>query len=111
MTGRAAHVTSDRARHLPLWVEQVVEWDRPYTTEECIKSLGIAPPAGWIKLYGQNIWRGGGDMRVKVQLVICADAEGTDTIHDVAVLEKDCHRIEQLGLTLAEAKQLLTRLQ
>jgi hypothetical protein len=53
----------------------------------------------------------GGDMRVKMQLVICADDEGTDTIQDVAVLEKDCHRLEQLGLTLAEAKQLLTRLQ
>ena len=50
-------------------------------------------------------------MRVKVQLVICTDDEGTDTIHDVAVLEKDCHRLEQLGLTLAEAKQLLSQLQ
>jgi hypothetical protein len=50
-------------------------------------------------------------MRLKVQLVICADDERTDTIHDVAVLEKDCHRIEQLGLTLAEAKQLLSQLQ
>jgi hypothetical protein len=50
-------------------------------------------------------------MRVKVQLVICADDEGTDTIHDVAVLEKDCQQLEQLGLTLAEAKQLLTQLQ
>jgi hypothetical protein len=50
-------------------------------------------------------------MRVKVQLVICADDERTDTIHEVALLEKGCHRLEQLGLTLAEAKQLLTRLQ
>src|SRR5215471_17348766 len=50
-------------------------------------------------------------MRVKVQLVICADDDGMDTIHEVAVLEKDCHRIEQLGLTLTEAKQLLTQLQ
>ena len=50
-------------------------------------------------------------MRVKVQLVICADDDGTDTTHDVAVLDKDCQRIEQLGLTLAEAKQLLTQLQ
>jgi hypothetical protein len=50
-------------------------------------------------------------MRVKVQLVICADDERADTIHDIAVLEKDCHRIEQLGLTLSEAKQLLTQLQ
>ncbi len=50
-------------------------------------------------------------MRLKVQLVISADDDGTDTIHDVAVLEKDCQRLEQLGLTLAEAKQLLTQLQ
>ena len=50
-------------------------------------------------------------MRVKVQLVICADDDGMDAIHEVAVLEKDCHRIEQLGLTLTEAKQLLTQLQ
>jgi hypothetical protein len=50
-------------------------------------------------------------MRVKVQLVICADDGRPDTIHDVAVLEKDGHRIEQLGLTLSEAKQLLTQLQ
>ena len=50
-------------------------------------------------------------MRLKVQLVICADDGGTDKIHDIAVLEKDCRRIEQLGVTLAEAKQLLTQLQ
>src|SRR5262245_10015600 len=50
-------------------------------------------------------------MRVKVQLIIGADDERTDTIHEVAVLEKDCQQIEQLGLTLAEAKQLLTQLQ
>jgi hypothetical protein len=50
-------------------------------------------------------------MRVKVQLVICADDERTDTIHDVAVLEKDCQQLEQLGLTLTEAKQLLAQLQ
>jgi hypothetical protein len=50
-------------------------------------------------------------MRLKVQLVICADDERTDTTHEVAVLEKDCQRLEQLGLTLTEAKQLLTQLQ
>src|SRR5215468_6135598 len=50
-------------------------------------------------------------MRVKVQLGIGADDGGPDTIHDGAVLEKDCQQIEQLGLTLAEAKQLLTQLQ
>jgi hypothetical protein len=50
-------------------------------------------------------------MRLKVQLVIRADEEGTDTSHEVAVLEQDCQRLEQLGLTLAEAKELLTQLQ
>ena len=50
-------------------------------------------------------------MRLKVQRVICADDERTETIHEVAVLEKDCQGIEQLGLTLAEGKQLLTQLQ
>ena len=42
---------------------------------------------------------------------ICADGERTDTSHEVAGLEKDCQRLERLGLTLAEAKQLLTQLQ
>ena len=50
-------------------------------------------------------------MRVKVQLVICGDDERTDTSHEVAVLEKDCQQVEQLGLTLGEAKRLLTQLQ
>ena len=50
-------------------------------------------------------------MRVKVQLVIQADDGGPDTTHDLAIFEKDCQRIEQLGLSLAEAKQLLTQLQ
>jgi hypothetical protein len=50
-------------------------------------------------------------MRVKVQVVIQADEDGSDTTHDIANLEKDCQRIEQLGLILAEAKQLLTQLQ
>ena len=50
-------------------------------------------------------------MRRKVQLVIQADDSGPDTTHDIAIFEKDCQRIEQLGLSLAEAKQLLTQLQ
>jgi hypothetical protein len=41
-------------------------------------------------------------MRVKVQLVIHADEGGPETTHDIAILEKNCQRIEQLGLTLAE---------
>jgi hypothetical protein len=50
-------------------------------------------------------------MRVKVLLVICADDGGADTIQEVAVLEKDRQQIEQLGLPLAEAKQLLSQCQ
>ncbi len=50
-------------------------------------------------------------MRFKVQLIVCTNDGRTDTTHEVAVLEKDCQRLEQLGLTLAEAKQLLTQLQ
>jgi hypothetical protein len=50
-------------------------------------------------------------MKVKVQLVVCDD-DGQETIHtDVVVLEKACQRIEHLGLSLAEAKQLLKTLQ
>jgi hypothetical protein len=50
-------------------------------------------------------------MRLKGQLVIDAEDCGPGTTHEVALLEKDCHRLEQLGLTLAEGKQLLTQLQ
>src|SRR5262245_55708401 len=50
-------------------------------------------------------------MRLKVQLVVCAEDEQEDTVHEMIVLEKACQRIEHLGLTLAEAKQLLTALQ
>ena len=41
-------------------------------------------------------------MQVKVQLIIGADDGGPDTTCDVTVPEKDCQRIEQLGLTLVE---------
>jgi dsDNA-binding SOS-regulon protein len=47
-------------------------------------------------------------MRVKLQLVMCTDDGLEETVTDVATLQKDSQRIEQLGLTLAEAKQLLT---
>jgi hypothetical protein len=58
-----------------------------------------------------NIQRGGVSMRFKIQLVVCADEGQLDTTHDVAVLEKEGRCIEQLGLTLSEAKQLLNQLQ
>ena len=50
-------------------------------------------------------------MKIKVQLVICDDDGHEETHTDVIVLEKACQRIEQLGLTLAESKQLLKTLQ
>jgi hypothetical protein len=50
-------------------------------------------------------------MRFKVQLVVCAEDGQEDTVHEMMVLDKACQRIEHLGLTLAEAKQLLTTLQ
>src|SRR2546430_940638 len=50
-------------------------------------------------------------MRVKLQLVICHDDGHEETVTDVITLTKNHRRIEHLGLTLAEAKQLLSPLQ
>src|SRR5256886_5939401 len=50
-------------------------------------------------------------MRVKLQLVICHDDGHEETVTDVITLTKNHRRIEHLGLTLAEAKQLLSTLQ
>jgi hypothetical protein len=50
-------------------------------------------------------------MKFRLQLLVCTDDDSAGTTYEVAVLEKDYHRIEQLGLTLTEAKQLLTQLQ
>jgi hypothetical protein len=50
-------------------------------------------------------------MRVKLQLVICHDDGHEETVTDVITLNKNNQRIEQLGLTLAESKQLLSILQ
>ena len=50
-------------------------------------------------------------MKLKVQLVVCDDDGHEETYTDVVVLEKACQRLEHLGLTLMEAKQLLTVLQ
>jgi len=50
-------------------------------------------------------------MRVKLQLVMCSDDGQEETITDVITLQKDSQRIEHLGLTLREAKQLLTTIQ
>jgi hypothetical protein len=50
-------------------------------------------------------------MKIRVQLVVCDDDGHEATCTDVAVLEKACQRIEHLGLTLPEAKQILAALQ
>jgi hypothetical protein len=50
-------------------------------------------------------------MRVKLQLVMYSDERQEKTITDVITLDKHHRRIEHLGLTLAEAKQLLSTLQ
>src|ERR1043166_8277148 len=50
-------------------------------------------------------------MRVKLQLVMRSDEGDEETITDVITLNKNSQRIEHLGLTLAEAKQLLSTLQ
>ena len=46
-------------------------------------------------------------MRVKLQLVICHDEGHAETVTDVITLNKHHQRVEHLGLTLAESKQLL----
>src|SRR6266571_8664284 len=50
-------------------------------------------------------------MRIKLQLVMCSDDGREETVTDIVNLQKDCRRIEQLGLTLTEAKQLLKTIQ
>src|SRR5215470_7532783 len=50
-------------------------------------------------------------MRVKLQLVMCSDEDHEKTVTDVITLNKNHQRIEHLGLTLAECKQLLSTLQ
>jgi hypothetical protein len=50
-------------------------------------------------------------MCVKLQLVICDDDGQEETVTDVVTLKKDHRRLEHLGLTLAEAKQLLNTIQ
>ena len=50
-------------------------------------------------------------MRVKLQLVMCNDQGEEETVTDVITLTKNNQRIEHLGVTLAESKQLLSTLQ
>jgi len=50
-------------------------------------------------------------MKIIVHLVVCDDDGHEETVTEVVILEKACQHIEQVGLTLAEAKALLTGLQ
>ena len=50
-------------------------------------------------------------MRVKLQLVMCSDDGRQQTVTDIVSLKKDNRRIEQLGLTLAESKEILKLIQ
>ena len=50
-------------------------------------------------------------MRVKFQLVMYSDEGHEETSTDVITLDKNHQRIEHLGLSLAESKQLLSALQ
>ena len=50
-------------------------------------------------------------MRVKLQLVLCGAAGQEETVTEVITLNKNNQRIEHLGVTLAEATQLLSTLQ
>jgi hypothetical protein len=48
-------------------------------------------------------------MKLKVQFVVYTDDGHVEQVQKIAVLKKDYQRVEHVGLTLAEAKQLLTR--
>ena len=50
-------------------------------------------------------------MRVKLQRVLCSEDGREATVTDLVTLQKDAQRIEHLGLTLREAKQLLHTIQ
>jgi len=50
-------------------------------------------------------------MKIKVQLIVCAEDGREEQVEEVAVLEKPHQQIEHLGFTLAEAKVILKMLQ
>lgn len=50
--------------------------------------------------------------KLKFRLELVAeDEESAEEVVELAVLEKDCERLEHLGLSLAESKEILTTLQ
>jgi hypothetical protein len=50
-------------------------------------------------------------MKIKVQLIVCAEDGREEQVSEVAMVEKSHQQIEHLGFTLAEVKRLLATLQ
>ena len=50
-------------------------------------------------------------LQFKLQLVVVTDDDEQVSVDELVVLKKDCEQLEQLGLTLAEAKTLLLEVQ
>ena len=50
-------------------------------------------------------------LRFKLQLVVVADDDQQVSVDELVVLDKECDRAEQLGLSLQEAKALLLPVQ
>src|SRR5262249_52644474 len=77
------------------------------------KNLGANSTASVIipSLYPYINSKGNKPMRFKIQLVLASDDDQPDSIQEIAVLDKDSQKIEHLGLTLAESKQILKRRQ
>ncbi len=69
------------------------------------------PPGQWLVSFISHSNPEKPCRRVKLQLVMCSDEGQEETVTDVITLDKSNRRIEHLGLTLAEAKQLLSTLQ
>src|SRR3954471_12855596 len=55
--------------------------------------------------------KGGGPMRVRIQVVVESEAGAPSIVQEVATLERGPLQAEGLGLTLAEAKGLLRGVQ
>jgi hypothetical protein len=50
-------------------------------------------------------------MKIKVQLVVCAEDGREELVQEIAMVEKPHQQIEHLSFTLAEAKSVLKMLQ
>jgi hypothetical protein len=80
-------------------LECIQIWGQPHISARIPASLAPHPS-----------WRTA-PMKMIVQFVVCEDDGREETITDVVILERTCQQLEQVGLTLAEAKTLLQRLQ